>query len=238
MLKKFDIAKVKSDNTVLVIGKRATGKSFLVRDLLSYHQDLPVGTVISTKEQVDEFYTKMIPEKFIHAECTTNLIEKFRIRQDNISKTRRNDVGFYGKSLIDPRAFLVLDNCFFDRYWVKDNNMKYLIFNNRQIYLFLIITMSYPMTIPPNIKANMDFVFIFRENSQSSRKLIYESYAHMFSSFEVFSQVMDQFTQNYDCLVIDNTSTSTEIEDVVFWYNASDHDNFLMCDREYWTSEH
>jgi len=32
---------------VVLIGRRDTGKSYLVRDLLWYHQDIPIGTVIS-----------------------------------------------------------------------------------------------------------------------------------------------------------------------------------------------
>ena len=49
-LKKFDITKINSDNVVVLIGKRGTGKSFLVKDLLYYHTDVPVGTIISGTE--------------------------------------------------------------------------------------------------------------------------------------------------------------------------------------------
>ena len=37
-LKKFDMSKIKDDKVVVFIGKRDTGKSFLIRDLLYYHQ--------------------------------------------------------------------------------------------------------------------------------------------------------------------------------------------------------
>ena len=33
-LKKFDITNIRNDNVVVLIGKRGTGKSFLVKDLL------------------------------------------------------------------------------------------------------------------------------------------------------------------------------------------------------------
>ena len=52
-LKKFDMKSIsfKPDENkgpvVVLIGRRDTGKSFLVRDLLFYHQDIPIGTVIS-----------------------------------------------------------------------------------------------------------------------------------------------------------------------------------------------
>ena len=39
-IKKFDITTIKKDKVCVFIGKRETGKSFLVRDLLYYHQDV------------------------------------------------------------------------------------------------------------------------------------------------------------------------------------------------------
>ena len=36
-LKKFDISNIKPDKVCVFIGKRETGKSFLVKDLLYYH---------------------------------------------------------------------------------------------------------------------------------------------------------------------------------------------------------
>jgi polynucleotide 5'-kinase involved in rRNA processing len=51
-LKKFDMKNISFKPTenkgpvVVLIGKRDTGKSFLVRDLLYYQQDIPIGTVI------------------------------------------------------------------------------------------------------------------------------------------------------------------------------------------------
>ena len=40
---------------IVMIGRRDTGKSFLVRDLLYYHQDIPIGTVISGTEAGNGF---------------------------------------------------------------------------------------------------------------------------------------------------------------------------------------
>ena len=51
-LKRFDMRHIsfKPDENkgpvVVLIGRRDTGKSYLVRDLLFHHQDIPIGTVI------------------------------------------------------------------------------------------------------------------------------------------------------------------------------------------------
>jgi hypothetical protein len=54
-------------------------------------------------------------------------------------------------------------------------------------------------------------VFILREPNISNRKRLYEQYAGIFPSFEIFCQVMDQCTENFECLVIDNTAQSNRI---------------------------
>ena len=57
-LQRFDMSKIEDDKVVVFIGKRETGKSFLVKDLLYHHQDMPVGTVISGTEGANSFYSK------------------------------------------------------------------------------------------------------------------------------------------------------------------------------------
>ena len=97
-----------------------------------------------------------------------------------------------------------------------------------------IITMQYALGIPPNLRTNIDYVFILRENINSNRKRLYEQYAGMFPSLEVFNQVMDQCTENYECLVINNNAKSNSLCDQVFWYKAETHDDFKICHPLFW----
>ena len=45
---------------------------------------------------------------------------------------------------------------------------------------------------------------------------------------------MDQCTENYECLVISNNSKSNKLEDQIFWYKASAHNNFKLGSKEFW----
>ena len=106
--------------------------------------------------------------------------------------------------------------------------------NGRHWRIMLIITMQYPLGVPPNLRTNIDYVFILREPYISNRKRIYENYAGMFPTFESFSQVLDQCTENYECLVIDNNSKSNKLIDQIFWYKAESHLDFKLGSREFW----
>ncbi len=106
--------------------------------------------------------------------------------------------------------------------------------NGRHFKILFMITMQYALGIPPNLRTNIDYVFILRENYVSNRKKLYEHYAGMFPNFEMFCQVMDQCTENFECLVINNNAKSNKLHEQVFWYKAEPHDDVKLGSREYW----
>ena len=239
-LKKFNMKYIKFDNekssgpVIVLIGRRDTGKSFLVRDLLYYHQDIPIGTVISGTEAGNGFYGKLVPKLFIHDEYNTAIIENILKRQKIVMKQIKKEKEVYGRSNIDGRAFVILDDCLYDNTWSRDKLMRLLFMNGRHWKIMLVITMQYPLGVPPNLRTNIDYTFILREPYINNRKRIYENFAGMFTTFESFCQVMDQCTENYECLVVSNNSKSNRLEDQIFWYKASGHNDFKLGAKEFW----
>ena len=239
-LKKFDMRRIsfRADESkgpvVVLIGRRDTGKSFLVRDLLYYHQDIPIGTVISGTEAGNSFYSKHVPKLFIHEEYNMTIIDNILKRQKTVLKQITKDISTYKKSSIDGRTFVILDDCLYDSSWTRDKLMRMLFMNGRHWKIMLVITMQYPLGIPPNLRTNIDYVFILREPYISNRKKIYDNYAGMFPTFESFCQIMDQCTENYECLVINNNANSNKLQDQIFWYKAESHADFRLGSREFW----
>lgn len=239
-LKKFDMKMISFKPTqaegpvAVLIGRRSTGKSYLVRDLLYYHQDIPIGTVVAGTEEGNGFYGKLVPKLFIHNEYNTAIIENILKRQRQVMKQVKKEMEAYKRSNIDPRAFVILDDCLYDATWTRDKMMRLIFMNGRHWKLMLIITMQYPLGIPPTMRTNIDFVFILREPYIANRKRIYENYAGMFPTFESFCQVMDQCTENYECLVINNNAKSNKLQDQVFWYKADNHGDFKLGSKEFW----
>lgn len=222
---------------IVIIGKKDTGKSFLVRDILFHTQEnFPVGTVISGTEVANAFFQDMVPSKFIHdkyrPEIIHNVIKRQALRKEKRNQDKKNNGGH---SDIDPRAFLILDDCLYDDTWIRQETTRFVFMNGRHVDLMTMITMQYPLGITPNLRTNVDFIFILRENILGNRRRIYESYAGMFPTFDMFCNFMDQCTENYECLVICNNVPSNRLEDQVFWYKASDHPQFKLCDDSHWS---
>jgi len=239
-LKKFDMRSIsfKPDENkgpvIVMIGRRDTGKSYLVRDLLFHHQDIPIGTVISGTEAGNGFYANHVPKLFIHDEYNTVLIENVLRRQKVVLKQIKSEVEKYKRCTIDPRTFVILDDCLFDSSWTRDKMMRLLFMNGRHWKVFLIITMQYALGIPPNLRTNIDYVFILREPYLSNRKRIWENYASVFPTLDAFCSIMDQTTENYECLVINNNAKSNKLTDQIFWYKAESHPDFKLGSKEFW----
>lgn len=233
-LKKFDPARIKEDSVVLFIGKRNTGKSVCLKDILSYHPSIPIGVAISPTEQANKYFEKFIPKMLIHDEYEAEIIDKFMSRQMKVNNKVNADLERYGTTSVDPRAFLILDDCLYSaKDWVSDKNIRSCFMNGRHYKIFFLMTMQYPLGIPPVLRTNIDYIFLFREPIMENKQRLYKHYAGMFPTFDIFRQTFDQCTENYECLVIDNKVQSNKLEDQVFWYKASMKD-FKMCDSELW----
>jgi len=239
-LKKFDMRNItfranESKGPVIVlIGRRDTGKTFLVKDLLYFHQDIPIGTVISGTEAGNGFYADLVPKLFIHDEYSSALIENVLRRQKTVLKQMKNEIKEYKRTMIDPRTFVILDDCLYDNSWSRDKLMRLLFMNGRHWKVMLIITMQYPLGIPPTLRTNIDYVFLLREPYQTNRKRIWENYASMFPTLESFCSVMDQTTENFECLVINNNAKTSKLQDQVFWYKAESRPDFKLGSKEFW----
>ena len=59
-LKPFNMKKVPRESIIVLLGKRNTGKSVLVKDILYHKRDIPVGTVISHTDNLTHFYAQIV----------------------------------------------------------------------------------------------------------------------------------------------------------------------------------
>ncbi len=228
-LRKFDMTQIREGNVVALIGRKNTGKSFLCRDILYNHRDIPVGQVISETEEENQFYSKIVPKLFIHDKFKTDIVQNMLQRNKLMIKKIHQ-----GENL-DPRAFLILDDCLYDNQWTKDKSMKSLFMNGNHHKILSLLTIKYALDIPPRSRSMVDYVFILRDNCMTTRKSLYERYAGMFPTFEMFCQVMDQCTENYECIVINNNAESNKLSDKVFWYKAEERPDFRIGEDIYWS---
>lgn len=223
-LRKFKPERMADDKVCVFIGKRGTGKSTLVTDILYHKKHLPAGIVMSATEEGNHHYQQYVPDLFIYGDYEKEAIERVLQRQKNL----------VSKGITDNGAFILLDDCMYDRKFMKDICIRQCFMNGRHWKLFFMLTMQYCMDLTPDLRANVDYVFILRENVIQNREKLYKAFFGIFPNFDMFNQVMTACTENYECLVLDNTSKSNKIEDCVFWYKAKVHSNFRIGSPAMW----
>lgn len=222
-IRKFNPKTIDDCRVILLIGKRNTGKSVLAKDLLYHKRHLPAGVVMSGTEEGNGYYSGWVPDSFIYNDFDKGVIDGVIDRQRRLSKT--------GKA---KNVFLVLDDCLYDKKLLREKCMRALFMNGRHWKVYMLLTAQYMMDVPPDIRSQIDYVFVLRENILQNRKRLYDTFFGVFPSFDIFCQVMDKCTENYECIVLDNTSRSNKIEDMVFWYKARIRDNFKMGSPLFW----
>lgn len=232
-LKKFNPQEMKQDSILVFIGRRRSGKTFLLKDIISYHKDIKIGLVISPTEVSNQFFQKFIPNILIYDEYTPEIIQRFLDRQIKVTKQRNDEIKKYGKSDIDPRAFIILDDCLYDKTWQSDKNIRSIFMNGRHYSIMTIITSQTSLGLNPTLRSQIDYVFIFKNNVLKEREKIFNHYAGICNSFEVFNKIMDNTTENFEVMVIDNTTQGNNITEQIKWYKAVDK-NFKMCSPEIW----
>jgi len=212
--------------TIVFIGKRGTGKSTLVADILYYMRRIKAGVAISATEDGNAYYSKFIPEILIHSEYKPEIIQQVITRQKKVinsdTKTPDGDV------------FVLLDDCMYDKRMIRDVNIRGIFMNGRHWRISFMLTMQYCMDLPPDLRSNIDYVFILRENIIQNQEKIYKNFFGIFPHFSVFQDVLNSCTEGYDCLVLDNTSKSNNIQDCVFWYRAKPTRDFKVGTKELW----
>lgn len=224
-LKKFDPSKMGDNRVAVFIGRRGTGKTTLVTDILYIKRNIPVGVVMSGTEEGNGHYGQYVPDSFIYPDFDKAVVEKMIARQKRLMPKKDQQ---------DTRTFLLLDDCMYDKKITREKCMRALAMNGRHWNILLLLTMQYCLDLTPDIRTNIDYVFVMKDGSRTVREKIYKSFFGVFPNFQMFTEVMDACTNNFECLVLDNTSTSNRIEDCVFWYKADIHPPFRVGSPEFW----
>lgn len=212
--------------TCVFIGKRGTGKSTLISDIMYYHRTIPYGVIMSGTEDGNGFYGKYFPDLFIHSEFKSEALEKLIKQQKKVVKEE--------KEKHRGHVFLLIDDLMYDKKMIRDKNMRQIFMNGRHWRILFFLSMQYCMDLPPDLRANIDFVFLLRENIVANQMKLWKNFFGIFPTFQSFQETFVACTENFECLVLDNTSKSNKIEDCVFWYKAVPDRKYKIGSKKLW----
>jgi len=230
-IRKFDMKSMAPDAVVLLVGKRGTGKSTLLKDICYHMKDqLHCGIACCpTEDSVEgaDGLSSFIPPPLIHEAYKPQVVEKLLTYQKKYIKKHGKDKA--------KRQFIILDDCMYDKKALRGTEIRQVFMNGRHRKLFFINAVQYLCDLTPDLRTNVDYVFCLKENILSNKERLFKHYFGCFTDLQTFSQTMDALTSNFSAMVLNNKTRSTALEDQVFWYTA-DHKlpSFQMCHPVFW----
>lgn len=218
-LKEWDPSSMPVDATILLVGKRNTGKTTLTRDLM-YHMknklDLVVG--MNPTEMANHNLEFFIPKALIyHCFSDEKLSHILEWQRRCVANDKAMKLGF------------VMDDCMSEQTTGSGGKKKKVMGSNdinkvfklgRHLKMFYINAMQYIKDAPPDIRGNVDLLFAFNTTSGSEREKLWKEYFAMFKNYRDFCKVFDACAQGYDCIVLDTRKASQKASDCVFYYRA------------------
>lgn len=224
-LRKLDPRIIPSNSVVMVIGKRGTGKTTLTSDILYYlRKKFDAGICFSATEESNNFWGKHICDTLIHSEFDSTTYSNFIGEQRRINSKLPKPIN----------SFAIMEDCMYSKILRTNKEIRGTFFNGRHWNIFLIVTMQYVLDLPPELRSNVDFVFILRNNMVADREKLWKHFCGFIPSFQLFQKIMNKCTVGHECLVVNNMSRSNDISDCLFWYKGDLHDDFKVGKRQMW----
>lgn len=190
----FDIL----NKTILVVAKRNSGKSQLIRYLLLLNINrFDKVFLICPTEAVHSFYSEIIDKKQIYHEYNEEFIKKLI---DTMTRANSNKPDKERQQIL-----LILDDCISDEKLNNSKPFELLFTRGRHINISIIFVSQYlKAVIKPVIRNNIDFCLFSQVNAQGL-KLIFDEYNYNLSKDE-FYDLFQKATKDYGFLIVNNNS--------------------------------
>ncbi len=220
-IRQFKLQDMVENPSIIMIAKRGSGKSWIVRAIMMHFNKIPCGVVIAPTDRMNSFYNDFFPDTYIHYEYQSSIITKILDRQTQMIDKQKSKKA-QGIN-IDARTYIIMDDCLGDKKsWVRDPPILELLFNGRHYQIMYILTMQFPLGITPELRTNFDYIFLLKADFISEQKKLFDHYAGMFPTFDAFRQVFNELTGNFGAMVIDNRRKAANPLERLFFYRAPD----------------
>lgn len=230
VLNKFLTSSIKKDRIIFLQGKRGSGKTTGVLEILYLHRDIQMALVMCGTEESAEQYKTYFPDSFIYGdydeEVLRGAVRMQRRRLTEFKQHKRKKV---------PYLCILLDDCMFAKP-LSTMFMRNLFMNGRHWKILLIITSQYLVDVPKALRGQIDYALLFKNNNIQERDQLLEIFGGVFPKDRgiTFNQIMNQCTQNFGCMIVDNTTTSSALEDCVFYMQPKRRENFQIGSSAMW----
>lgn len=230
-LPEWDPRTFPADGTMVLFGRRRSGKSWLIRWILNMYKHTYRQVVVLTNTKQNLFWAHHIPFRFIH-EYSQFVIQKILVHQRSVMAWNALHAD-EPEMLINPYMAVILDDVVAHDLQ-HDEMLKALFYEGRHSNIAIFITTQHPKALPPGVRSNADVAVIFPQISEGDTDAIRFQYCSFFENKHDFVLFLNENTKDHGCVIIFMGDPQALPVQRLYHYTADDPGPFLTCAAEYW----
>lgn len=237
-----DRENIRPDKFCVFYGKRGSGKTFGMRNILWQLAPFVEKAMVFTNTKQNQYWQQYLPKNVVIDPFDPQRLEAWvRKKKAFINKWEQTK---WMQQLINPYDVLILEDC------VDANNLMHaqalttLAANGRHLRTFVMISTQYPKKLGPIIRDNVDYAFVYFLASTNAKKAIVEQYfselketgysERQILNFISQQTVVDEQDKIYNVLVVDQVRATAEMDKRLYGVNFVDPGPFKFGSVEFW----
>jgi len=226
-LNEYDLEDLPDSPSIVLCGKRRSGKGVLTKDLCYYYFRNKIQNVFlfSPTSEIANNMIDYVPIEFRYKEVDIDVIDRIMKRQEYLI---RNDPK--GKH----NVLIIIDDIIASNDAKQQKILDKLFICARHYRISLIVSYQYvKKDFTPIQRDNVDVIFCFQQNNYTNKEALVYQYLNTTDNKKDGFNLINKYADGYDCLVISNTNNSNEYEDFCFTYRADLINRKFKMGREY-----
>jgi len=197
---------------VFIIGRRCSGRTTLVKDILIQKRGYPIGRIFTMTEWDQNYYSEFCDKTNITIRYNSYLLKEV------IDKQKKNNK--------DMRIIIFDDVLSFKCDWVEDEDMAELLNKSKELNILAIFCFQFSFNHQKLVES-VDQVFMLEEDFSHHKERLYKYYASdIYKDYKDFNRLLQRVNKDdkYNTVVIDKKAYAnpTNVNEVVFKYKAID----------------
>jgi len=226
-LLEFDLNDIPENPSIVLCGKRRSGKNVLCRDLAYNYFRGKVKNVFvfsPTSEIAINGYD-YVPFEFRYNEVDIDVIERIMKRQEYLIK--ENPKGDY-------RTLILIDDIIASNDAKQQKILDKLFICARHFQISLVVSYQYiKKDFSPVQRDNVDVIFTFQQSNYDNKDALNKQYLSVSENKKDGMDLIDRYAVGFQTLVILNTTNNNNYEDFCYYYQADIINKKFKLGREY-----
>ncbi len=219
-----------TDWTIIVLGKRRSGKSKWIQSLCgNYFRPFFPRVVVFTKTKCSGEYSKFVPEAHIHEGLDEEILNKYFTMQKKYKELHKKGE-FHG----NMRLLIILDDCLSDQIKYK-KTIDEVFFEGRHIDICFIASSQDFKGINPACTSNADLAVVFNFRSERDKEAVRTKFCDFFKNDDDMESLTNLVThKKWHIVAFDQSEPSRDPRFTIFCGRAPEPPPFVMGCSAWW----